>query len=1067
MPARAEFCLLGPLVVRCAGVAVPVPQRRQRALLATLLLHPGRAFSAARLAELLWEPAEPPPSAEVTVRNYVKRLRRALAAAGLDRIVTSPGGYLIRVEPGELDITVMQQALAAAHDAARQGDWQQAGQHADAALLMWRGEPLADVDLPELAAKAGRLAELRLQADELRVEAGLRLGGHTELLPELRQLAAASPLREQLHGLLILALYRSGRRADALAAYQAARGLLVNELGSEPGPELQALHRQVLTDDPALTVPGPSSANGPLGLAARREAPRQLPAVVGGFTGRAAELAALTGLLGGRAGAGTQTMVISAIGGTAGVGKTALAIRWAHQVASTFPDGQLYVNLRGYDPGRPVSPAEALAGFLAALGVPSPQVPPDLDGRTAAYRSALAGRRVLIVLDNARDAEQVRSLLPGEPGCLVVVTSRDALAGLVARDGARRVPLDVLPPDEAVALLRELIGQRVAAEPDAAARLADFCCRLPLALRVAAELAAARPELTLAALAAELDGQGRLDVLEAGGDPATAVRVVFSWSCSHLSAGAARAFRLAALHPGADFGTHAVAALTGTSHQEAARTLAELVRASLIQQAGMGRYSMHDLLRSYAAELASAQDADNDRREAVTRLLDHYLYAARRAASILFPVDTPALDDEQGSADALVFSDAPAARAWIDAEQANLMAATAHAGEHGWPRHAISLSVSLFRYLEAGGFLADALVIHSAAARAATQVGDRAAEAEAIHNLGTVYLTLGRYREAEQHLQCALKLSHEVGDHLGELRALLNLSQLYLFNGDHSSATASCQQALELSRATGDRAREARSLLNLGRLAIRQGRYRQAAAWLLEASEASRRAGDRFCLIFSLFSLGETEVRCGRFRQARGHLQEARTTARQAGHALADARVTGLLGLADLREGRYQGAAEQLQEALAECQDAGTSASEADMLCWLGELDLRLGCAAQAASRYRRALDIYREAPEPSGESEARNGLGEAARAQGALRDARVHHEAALAIACTISPQQQARAHDGLGDIDAAEGDAAGARAHWQEALDLYVQMEVPEAERVRAKLSAMGNVPAQARAPH
>jgi DNA-binding SARP family transcriptional activator len=1073
MPARAEFCLLGPLVVRCAGVVVPVPQRRQRALLATLLLYPGRAFSAARLAELLWGPAEPPPSAEVTVRNYVKRLRRALAAVGLDRIVTSPGGYLIHVEPDELDITVMQQALAAAHDAARQGDWQQAGQHADAALLMWRGEPLADVDLPELAAEAGRLAELRLQADELRVEAGLRLGGHAELLPELRQLAAASPLREQLHGLLILALYRSGRRADALAAYQAARGLLVNELGSEPGPELQALHRQVLTDDPALTAPGPSSlngpssANGPMGTAARREAPRQLPAVVSGFTGRAAALAALTGLLGGRAGAGTQTMVISAIGGTAGVGKTALAIRWAHQVASTFPDGQLYVNLRGYDPGQPMPPAEALAGFLAALGVPSPQIPPDLDGRTAAYRSALAGRQVLIVLDNARDAEQVRSLLPGEPGCLVVVTSRDALAGLVARDGARRVPLDVLPPDEAVALLRELIGQRVAAEPDAAARLAGSCCQLPLALRVAAELAAARPELTLAELAAELDGQGRLDALEAGGDPATAVRVVFSWSCSHLSAGAARAFRLAALHPGADFGTHAVAALTGTSHQEAVRMLAELVRASLIQQAGTGRYSMHDLLRSYAAELASAQDTDNDRQEAVTRLLDHYLYAARRAAGVLFPVDTPALDDEPGSAAGLVFSDAPAARAWIDAEQANLMAATAHAGEHGWPRHAISLSVSLFRYLEAGGFLADALVIHSAAARAATQVGDRVAEAEAIHNIGTVYLTLGRYREAEQHLQYALRLSHEVGDHLGELRALLNLSQLYLFNGDHSSATVSCQQALELSRATGDRAREARSLLNLGRLAIRQGRYRQAATWLLEASEASRQVGDRFCLIFSLFSLGETEVRRGRFPQARGHLQEARTTARQAGHALADARVTGLLGFADLREGRYQRAAEQLQEALAECQDAGTSASEADMLCWLGELDLRLDRAAQAAGRYRRALDIYREAPEPSGESEAQNGLGEAARAQGALRDARVHHEAALAIARTISPQQQARAHDGLGEIDAAEGDAAGARDHWQEALDLCVQMEVPEAERVRAKLGAIGSVPAQARAPH
>jgi DNA-binding SARP family transcriptional activator len=1048
MPAQAEFCLLGPLAVRGSGGIVPVPQRRQRALLAVLLQQPGHAFSAVRLAELLWGPAEPPPSAEATVRNYVKRLRRAFAVAGLDRIVTAPGGYLIRVEPGELDIAVMQQALAAAHDAARQGDWQQASLHADAALCQWRGEPLEDVDLPVLATEARRLAELRLQAQELWAEAGLNLGRHAELLPELRQLAAASPLRERLHGLLILALYRSGRRADALAAYQAARGLLVHELGSEPGPELQALHRQVLTDDPVLSAPArltdlPTT---------RGEAPRQLPAAVGGFTGRTAELAALTQLAG-HAGVGAQAMVISAIGGTAGVGKTALAIRWAHQVAALFPDGQLYVNLRGYDPAQPMTPAEALAGFLAALGVPGPQIPPDLDGRTAAYRSALAGRRALIVLDNARDTEQVRSLLPGESGCLVLVTSRDALAGLVARDGARRVLLDVLSPGDAVALLRELIGPRVEAEPEAAARLADSCCQLPLALRVAAELAAARPELALATLAAELDGQGWLDALEAGGDPATAVRAVFSWSCSYLSAGAARAFRLAALHPGADFDAHAVAALTGTSYQEASRALAELVRASLIQQAGTGRFSMHDLLRAYAAELATAQDTDSDRRVALTRLLDHYLYTARGVAAALFPVDTPALDNAPGG---LVFADTHAARAWMDAEHANLTAVGAYAGDHGWPGHAISLSNSLFRYLEAGGFLADALLIHRAAATAATLAGDRAAEAGAMHNIGTVYVTLGRYGEAEQHLEYALGLSHEVADRLNELRVLLNLSQLYLFNGEYSNAAVSCDQALKLSRAIGDQAREARSLLNLGRLAIRQGRYREAATWLLEAGEVSRRAGDLVCLIFSLFSLGEAEVRHGRCRQARGHLAEARTTARQAGHTLAEARITGILGFADLREGHYQRAAQQLQEALAECHAAGTAAAEADVLCWLGELNLRLGLPAQAAGQYQRALDIYLEAPEPTGETDARNGLGEAALAQGELQVARAQHEAALAIASKISPHQQARAHDGLGDVSAAEGNTAEAGGHWRDALDLYVQMEVPEAGRVRAKLDVM-----------
>jgi transcriptional regulator with XRE-family HTH domain len=357
-------------------------------------------------------------------------------------------------------------------------------------------------------------------------------------------------------------------------------------------------------------------ARPPLGHA--RAVPRQLPGAVGSFTGRDAELAALTRLLTAQPrGTASAALVISAIGGTAGIGKTALAVHWAHKVARRFPDGQLYVNLRGYDLAQPVPANEALAGFLAALGVPGPQIPADEADRAAAYRSALAGRRVLVVLDNARDTAQVRPLLPGEPGCLVVVTSRDMLAGLVARDGARRMELDVLPLDDAVGLLRALIGPRVDTEPRAAARLAGLCCCLPLALRVAAELAAARPALTLAALAGEFDRQGQLDALEAGGDPGTAVRSVFSWSCRYLSPGAARAFQLAGLHPGADFDGQAVAALTGSSTEAAARAITELARASLIHETGCSRYGMHDLLRAYAAELAAAQELEASRRKAL------------------------------------------------------------------------------------------------------------------------------------------------------------------------------------------------------------------------------------------------------------------------------------------------------------------------------------------------------------------------------------------------------------------------------------------------------------------
>jgi hypothetical protein len=371
-----------------------------------------------------------------------------------------------------------------------------------------------------------------------------------------------------------------------------------------------------------------------------RPVPRQLPSDVPAFTGRAAELAdigrRLTGAADGEEG---TTATIFTVSGTAGVGKTALAVHWAHQAARQFPDGQLFVNLRGYDPGQPMTAADALAGFLHALGVPGQDMPLEESDRAAHYRSLLAGRRMLVVLDNAGDVEQVRPLLPGSPRCAVFVTSRDSLAGLVARDGAQRIDLDLLPQKDAVGLLRTLIGARVDADPEAAAALASRCSRLPLALRVAAELAAARPATSLTDLAGELADQGqRLDVLEADGDPRTAVRAVFSWSYQHLDPAAARMFRLAALHPGPDLDSCAAAALTLSGASQARKLLDQLTRVHLIQPAGPGRYGLHDLLRAYAAEQAAA-DGEEERRAALTRLFDHYLHTAAVAMDTVFPAE--------------------------------------------------------------------------------------------------------------------------------------------------------------------------------------------------------------------------------------------------------------------------------------------------------------------------------------------------------------------------------------------------------------------------------------------
>jgi DNA-binding SARP family transcriptional activator/tetratricopeptide (TPR) repeat protein len=1054
-----QFGVLGPLQVAAEDSDQPdvISAALLRTLLAVLLWRAGQPVPTGELAELVWD-GVPPDRAQEGIRALVLRLRRQLDKRIAARIVTRAPGYAIEVSADELDALRFETLTRQAGTAIQAGRWAQAGQAAAEALGLWRGAPLADVPSQLLRDQwVPRLDQLHVQALEWRIEADLHDGRPAQLIPELEDLTARHPLREQFHSQLMLALYRSGRQAEALAAYRRARDVLVTDLGVEPGPGLRDLHQRMLSADPALAIPEPAQ---PAEAGPGRVTPQELPAAAAGFTGRTAELRALTGLLDRSGAHAPGAVVISAIGGTAGVGKTALAVYWAHRQAGRFPDGQLYVNLRGYDPGQPLTAADALARLLRSLGVSGQDIPPEEEERAARYRSLLAGKQVLVVLDNAGSADQVRPLLPGTTTCTVLVTSRDALAGLVALDGAARLDLDVLPRQDAVTLLRTLIGPRVDAEPAAAAELADQCCRLPLALRVAAELAVTRLDTPLATLTGELaDLHARLDLLAADGDPRTQVRTVFSWSYRHLDAETARTFRLAGLHPGPDIDPYAAAALAGATEQQARQALDVLARAHLVQPVSPGRYGMHDLLRGYARELTATHDTGQEQRAALTRLLDYYLHAAIRTADILFPDDTPASASPPDGASGQVFTGEQAARAWLDAERANLTAVAAHASKHGWPGHATGLSAALFRYLERSGFLADALLIYEAAARAEAQAGDRAAEAAAVNNIGTVYLQLGRNGEAGQRFERALALSRQAGDQLGELRALLSLSMIGLLIGAYPAGIRNGEQALELSRATGNRTREARALYYLGLIAIRQGRYPQAAAGLLRASETSRMADDLPFLIVSLTNLGDVEVRQGHYPQARRHLKEAKTIARQLDHPMADADATASLGFADLREGRYQQARRQLRQALAAFHDAGVPRAEAEVLCRLGESDLRLGRPVHAAGRYQQALILCQQAAEPSGEAEARNGLGEAALAQEAPEDARAHHQAALDIARQIgSQEQQARAHEGLGNIDAASSDAPRARAHWQQALALYAEMETPDAERIRGKLTVRDN---------
>ena len=753
--------------------------------------------------------------------------------------------------------------------------------------------------------------------------------------------------------------------------------------------------------------------------------PAQLPADVNVFTGRAQELADLDRLLArtvkqsGAAGGKSTETVMCAITGTAGVGKTALALRWAHRVRGKFPDGQLYVNLRGYGPDQPVSAGDALAGFLRALGLPGPDIPLEVEERAAAYRSLLNVRRMLVVLDNAATVEQVRPLLPGTASCLVVVTSRDSLVGLVARHGARRLDLSLLPSEDAVALLQALIGGRIDAEPGAAVTLAGQCARLPLALRVAAELAAARPATSLAELVSDLgDEQRRLKLLDAGGDPRTAVRAVFSWSYQHLPADAARAFRRLGLHPGLDLDPYATAALTDISHDQAHDLLDLLACAHLVQPASLSRYGMHDLLRAYAADLAKTQDGEYECRAALTNLFDYYLSTATAAMDTLHrvrgdrrpPVRLVNLPPPS-------VADPATARAWLDDERSNLVAICAYTAAYGWPGHTIRLAATLSRYLDRAGFFPDALVIHSHARHAACHISDRAGEAHALTSLGMVHARQGRYEQAIEHLEQAIALFREIDDRDGEARALDNLGLVHWRQSRYEQAIEHFQQAIALFREIDDRDGEARALSNLGLVHWRQGRYEQAAE----------------------------------------HHRQALTLFRETGHHNGKANALGNLGAVYGRQGHYEQAAEHLQQAITIHREVGDRIGEAYALDQLGVVYGRQGCYEEAAAHQRRALTLFRETCHRDGEPEALNSLGETLQATGQAEAARAQHAAALTLATEAGDRyEQARAHTGLADAHHATGDSDQARHRWCHALTLYTDLGVPDANDVHSRLTAL-----------
>ncbi len=933
--------VLGPLEARAGGQRVGLGPPRQRAVLGLLAVSPAELVSRETIIDALW--GEDPPATAVTmVQGYVSRLRKVLdpgrrpggpgGPGGPGELVASAGtSYRLRVTASELDLLAFGQLTEHARAAWRDKDAAAAAGLYEQALGLWQGEPLADVEVlrghPAVAAVARRRAAAVIEY----AEAAAASGSRERALPRLEALAAAEPLNERAGALLMFALASAGRQDAALGVFEDLRRRLDQQLGVLPGAGLADAHLQVLRqEDPGPRHPGPARL-----VATPASVPRQLPTAVPNFTGRAGELAALTGLLEQATAAqrSQQAVVISAIGGTAGVGKTALAVHWAHQAASRFPDGQLYVNLRGYDPAEPMPAADALARFLRALGLPGQDIPAQLDERAARYRSLLAGRKMLVILDNASDVEQVRPLLPGAAGCAAIVTSRDALAGLVARDGAARLDLDLLPLGDAIGLLRALVGARVDADPAAAAGLAARCARLPLALRIAAEFAAARPGVPLAELTRQLAGQQeRLDLLDAAGDDRTAIRAVFSWSYHNLDPPTARLFRLLSLHPGAEATVCAAASLAAAPPAKARRLLGELTRAHLLTEHTPGRFGCHDLLRAYATEQATRTRARAGSRAALARLLDYYLHTAAAADQLLYPLrgqvtvaaSLPGVTPDQLATRAQALE-------WLDAEHDGLVSAVLMAAENGYDVHAWQLAYCLETFFYRRGHWHDWAATQHTALAAAVRLGDRHAQAHAHNGIASADTQLGRTASALSHLASSLRLFQEVGNVRGQAWTHLYTSRALEGQQRYREALAHSHQALRLCQAGGSEyhSAQATTLNYVGWQLAMLGRYSQALRYCQRAVALAEQLDDAHAQPAALDSLAYVCRHLGRHTEAAEYYRRAVKVYDELDDRCHKAETLGYAGDAYLADGNLPAAAEAWTQALAILDELNQPGGEA------------------------------------------------------------------------------------------------------------------------------------------
>ncbi|WP_052685271.1 AfsR/SARP family transcriptional regulator [Lentzea aerocolonigenes] len=984
-----RFVLLGPMEGWSGDRPVDLGTGRQQCVLAALLVTPDRPVTAEVLIDRVWG-GEPPDAARSALYAYVARIRRLLGQHDSSvHVRRRSGGYEVQADDDAVDLWCW--------DRLRKQAWQATGQRRaellDAALDLVRGRPLDNLDTRWASQVRATLTRQHVDVLADWAEVVTELGRAEDVVRRLAEPVAASPAAERLVAAYMRALHLTGRTAEALESFVRCREHISTELGVDPGPQLRGLHMTLLRGD-RDTSP------------ARPGGPAQLPLAVADFTGRADALRSLDRLL---SDAEATALTIVVISGTAGVGKTALATHWAHRVARRFVDGQLHVNLNGYAPDRPMATTRALELMLLALGVPGEQIPPDAEAMASLYRTALAGKRVLVFLDNAASAEQVRVLLPGQPGCLVLVTSRDQLGGLVAMDGARRIALDVLTDRDSAALLSRLLGaERASAEPVAIARLARLCGGLPLALRIAAANLDDRP---LGEQTEEL-ADDRLGRLVVEGDPLAVVEVHFYNSYRKLTDDERRMFHAFGWLPGSDAGVEAAAASTGSTVDESRDLLSRLVYQHLVDEHRPGRYTCHDLLREYAARSAP----ENERAVARHRVYDWYLNTAdvamdrvdppRRKFGDSVPTDlTPHLAGYQQ------------AMAWLETERLNLAEVVATATAHGLPGHAWRIPQALHRFYNIRGYTHDWLATHSVALEAARADGNPAGQVETLFNLATALRRVGRLAEAHDN----------------------------------------CVAAVDLARRVGDRRGEAFALGTLGVVNWRIGRNTESAAALRSAISLHRELGNIQALANTLGNLGVIEEESGHRLEAIKLYEEALERLNAVGHNVGQAVV--LANIANLHErlGQYHEALDHHQQALVLNRENSDRQGEAAVLTNLGTTYCCLADYPAAFEHHRQALDLARDMGNLDQESQIHNFIGDTYYATKQYDNAVTSHQRALDLATTTGSRlMQAHAHRGIARALHARGEHDAACPHWQIALSLYANAGVEHGALLRAEIAGL-----------